>query len=667
MYTSTFLNHFSKDISPGVLKVHSTLRVPHQGGNCFQNHRFYGSGSTLGTCPRQRCLRQKGHPIDSQKKSWLPWQLQQCVQESYDYQLSCQGSGLSWSYLAAHLPCTVKESWYFTSKDVCKLSHTSKEGVEDTSRSKRINEWDTVLQQCWQSHCASGIPEMKIGSNSRLLSSRQFTFDLPTSRNSAKISWKGGSNPIEDTYSAPPSAPRGGTPSLEELSNKSPFYFRRDYIVEQEGFEDWSWLRPALQVSSSSIGGNRGLPYDFQIREETVRTTFHTSTFVEHGTSEELSNEYTHSLQSRQRIKWWYGQTENLQGTESFLTGHTSKLDVDSFAICAPRGGAGGTYGTPSMNAMVGRKGTTISASRLLWYYGWFQSQAQAKQSIQHGHIGYLSLKTPSIESNGKMPLKGVPAVSTYGITDNLPWLRIKAKPSLIPEEGDIFFSMKGSAEGTYGRKDREQSSLRHLFGNARLNSWASLYSPLSISSISMQKSKENVNGEWGTIGTSGGSTLNNPLFCLGASYSFPSWLHLQQNVSFQQTISEDAARNGVPEVSMVSPAKGTYGVRSGINSLIVRCPTIESSLSENLVESFFKLHVPSAKDTPTVGAYGKGEDMKFNQLSKVFFEEHSRWRHMPSSNIFWSSAFVNRTFVDQFFEGHYQYPYCLYFSIAKL
>ena len=81
----------------------------------------------------------------------------------------------------------------------------------------------------------------------------------------------------------------------------------------------------------------------------------------------------------------------------------------------------------------------------------------------------------------------------------------------------------------------------------------------------------------------------------------------------------------------MVSPAKGTYGVRSGINSLIVRCPTIESSLSENLVESFFKLHVPSAKDTPTVpkvptaGAYGKGEDMKFNQLSKVFFEEHSR------------------------------------------
>eukprot|EP01043_Picozoa_sp_COSAG02_P077388 COSAG02_NODE_16915_length_1045_cov_0.992600_1_plen_213_part_10 len=187
MYTSSFLNHFSKDISPGVLKVHSTLRVPHQGGNCFQNHRFYGSGSTLGTCP------QKGHPIDSQKKSWLPWQLQQCVQESYDYQLSCQGSGLSWSYLAAHLPCTVKESWYFTSKDVCKLSHTSKEGVEDTSRSKRINEWDTVLQQCWQSHCASGIPEMKIGSNSRLLSSRQFTFDLPTSRNSAKISWKGGS------------------------------------------------------------------------------------------------------------------------------------------------------------------------------------------------------------------------------------------------------------------------------------------------------------------------------------------------------------------------------------------------------------------------------------------------------------------------------------------
>ena len=73
----------------------------------------------------------------------------------------------------------------------------------------------------------------------------------------------------------------------------------------------------------------------------------------------------------------------------------------------------------------------------------------------------------------------------------------------------------------------------------------------------------------------------------------------------------------------MVSPAKGTYGVRSGINSLIVRCPTIESSLSENLVESFFKLHVPSAKDTPTV--VEEGEDMKFNQLSKVFFEEHSR------------------------------------------
>jgi hypothetical protein len=80
---------------------------------------------------------------------------------------------------------------------------------------------------------------------------------------------------------------------------------------------------------------------------------------------------------------------------------------------------------------------------------------------------------------------------------------------------------MKGSAEGTYGRKDREQSSSRHLFGNARLNSWASLYSPLSISSISMQKSKESANGEWGT--PSGGSTLNNPLFCLGASYSFPS------------------------------------------------------------------------------------------------------------------------------------------------
>ena len=94
-----------------------------------------------------------------------------------------------------------------------------------------------------------------------------------------------------------------------------------------------------------------------------------------------------------------------------------------------------------------------------------------------------------------------------------------------------IYSGPQGSADGvtrtgTYGR-GTPQSSSRHLFGNARLNSWTSLYSPLSISSISMQKSKENANGEWGTIGTSGtpsrGSTLNNPLFCLGASYSFPS------------------------------------------------------------------------------------------------------------------------------------------------
>jgi hypothetical protein len=81
----------------------------------------------------------------------------------------------------------------------------------------------------------------------------------------------------------------------------------------------------------------------------------------------------------------------------------------------------------------------------------------------------------------------------------------------------------------------------------------------------------------------------------------------------------------------MVSLTKGTYSTRSGINSLIVRCPTIESSLSENLVESFFKLHVASPK-VPTAGAprggtpsYGKGEGTKLNQLSEVFFEEHSR------------------------------------------
>jgi hypothetical protein len=74
----------------------------------------------------------------------------------------------------------------------------------------------------------------------------------------------------------------------------------------------------------------------------------------------------------------------------------------------------------------------------------------------------------------------------------------------------------------------------------------------------------------------------------------------------------------------MVSLTKGTYSTRSGINSLIVRCPTIESSLSENLVESFFKLHVASPK-VPTAGSYGKGEGTKLNQLSEVFFEEHSR------------------------------------------
>ena len=126
--------------------------------------------------------------------------------------------------------------------------------------------------------------------------------------------------------------------------------FQRDYMLDQEGFEDWSWLCDQR-------------PYDSLVRES-LSDSFATFTpeaslSLEHLGNEELSNSYATKLRSTQQMKW-FTQSSRVasEGVESSW-----------FVLNEQR------------------------ADRLLWNQGWFVSQAQARQMLQHKKIGILRAK----------------------------------------------------------------------------------------------------------------------------------------------------------------------------------------------------------------------------------------------------------------------------------
>jgi hypothetical protein len=535
---------------------------------------------------------------------WSFWQLQQCIVECSNYQSVSKEYGFSWSYLLAHLPCTIQRSWHLTQGTKKPTVLAKPQGTQSVNEQNRIEQsWkdkqvsDTQIRHAFLFSLSSRSIDDTDTNPAGLIQSKQFVLNLPTHRLNVYESWK------------------------EDAKNTSnPFSFERDYIVEQEGFENWSWLRPSLQVSSSSIGGNRGLPYDFQIRQQTLTNTFNTSAFVEHGSNDELSNEYTSSLQSKQRVKWWYGQTIPIKQSDkegnslTFTRGHSSVIGTDK----AKRHAVQSTQ----------KKGFSYSVpvSRLLWHHGWFKSQAQSKQSIQHGHIGCLSIKITSAADSSS-------GYSQYDLlnTGNL----AATKPSYLPRQGDIFFHriVKG--------KERTQPTLNNIkkrsvnYPHAKLESWGSLYRPIS-----------------------------NACLIQGSSYRLPSWFHF------------DRIHPNTSDVSTSSSIKST---RPQVYT--VRSPILVSSLSNNLMESFLQLE--NISSTSSCVSYLQGSSTYNDTMSKkqsvkeisslIHQSIHSNsynWRNLPLASIFWSNSLRSYSnhkgtqgtqYIDGFLDTHYKYPYCLF------
>ena len=547
---------------------------------------------------------------------WSFWQLQQCIVECSNYQSVSKEYGFSWSYLLAHLPCTIQRSWHLTqgtkkptvacvpyliAKPQGTESVNEQNQIEQSWKDKQVS--DTQIKHAFLFSLSSRSIDDTDTNPAGLTQSKQFVLNLPTHRLNVYESWK------EDAKNTP-----------------NPFSFERDYIVEQEGFEDWSWLRPSLQVSSSSIGGNRGLPYDFQIRQQTLTNTFNTSAFVEHGSNDELSNEYTSLLQSKQRVKWWYGQTMPIKQSAkecnslTFTRGHSSTINNDNAV-------------QSTQDKLVSY---SVSVSRLLWHHGWFKSQAQSKQSIQHGHIGCLSIKVTSAadaypSSSGYLPSqrqqeKYEPLgslLNTVKQSVNIGNLAA-TKPSYLPRQGDIFFHriLKPTLN------DIKKRSVN--YPHAKLESWGSLYRPIS----NLQ----------------------------GSSYRFPSWFH------FDRILYSGPIKEQEPALSSTKSARPqVYTVRS---------PILVSSLSNNLMESFLQLENKTSSCVPYVQGSSTYNDtiskkQSVKEISSLIHQSiHSNnhnWRNLPLTSIFWSNSLRSYSnhkgtqYIDRFLDTHYKYPYCLF------
>jgi len=244
--------------------------------------------------------------------------LGRCLQEFQETLQLYQSYGLSWSYLASFTSNPSSTVWSMTSSSSTVGSKTTVS--TGNSSVDRALQWATPSATV----CETSAPE---ASSSWSLRSTSWPRSMDVRTGGMFLS----------------------VPASSEV--KSVTYFQRDYMLDQDGFEDWSWLCDQR-------------PYDSLVRES-LSDSF--ATFapdapvaaLEHLGNEELSNSYATKLRSTQQMKW-FTQSSRVasEGVES-----------PWFVLNEQR------------------------ADRLLWNQGWFVSQAQARQMLQHKKIGILRAK----------------------------------------------------------------------------------------------------------------------------------------------------------------------------------------------------------------------------------------------------------------------------------
>ena len=256
----------------------------------------------------------------SSSVSLVPMQartLGRCLQEFQETFQLYQSYGLSWSYLASFTSNPSSTVWSMTS------SQSTDTTQGETTSSTGNSSLDRALQWATPSTAFQVTPSDTTSCASIRSTSWPRSMDVGT----------------------------GGMLTVPASSDvNSVTSFQRDYMLDQDGFEDWSWLCDQR-------------PYDSLVRES-LSDSFATFTpeaslSLEHLGNEELSNSYATKLRSTQQMKW-FTQSSRVasEGVES-----------PWFVLNEQR------------------------ADRLLWNQGWFVSQAQARQMLQHKKIGILRAK----------------------------------------------------------------------------------------------------------------------------------------------------------------------------------------------------------------------------------------------------------------------------------
>ena len=363
-------------------------------------------------------------------------QLHSCVTSLRDYMSDTATYGLSWSLLPGGVPTVQKQSWVVTS--TCHKSwRESSEGqlvnlpghkspTKDSATHSSSPTGTTISLQddvvtrmgLWEGTMLRPTNVQNISAHCDVHSVNSWCVTPPSSwaldTHEPEIYEE-----TEDNYPKDDNATRDSTQSCFQLT--------RDYTIEQEGFEDWSWLD---DVSAAGTVGTR--PYDTIVRSTTQDTyqsvannilrptdnltpihswmkenshslattqTFgqvhksdnfedrgssHANSFYiqeEHLASQEISNTYSDKLRAKQKMKWWY-----------YLSGGKVKE----------------TTTTNSLIVLENR------ADRLLWKHSWFSSLTEARQALQHEHIGILRAKDMNLL------LAGGATISKANFLDNL-------------------------------------------------------------------------------------------------------------------------------------------------------------------------------------------------------------------------------------------------------
>nr|ATY40903.1 ribosomal protein S4 [Picobiliphyte sp. MS584-11] len=266
------------------------------------------------------------------------------------------------------------------------------------------------------------------------------------------------------------------------------FNLTRDYTIEQEGFEDWSWLNGVSAVGTSGTRPYDAIvrddlynvvPEDYDGSESTATNTTHTSVtsnineltseeteFMakiwdesmeisteylqeEHLLSHEISNNFATQLRVKQRMKWWYG----LSGRQNF----TSKNELDALTQLEER------------------------VDRLLWKHNWFSSLAESRQMLQHGHIMILrkrDIDTYMVDKNHDFSKWGTvnECLENPVNTEELMSLGKRVKPSTLASKGDFIYWKASTLSSFWKKHLPSQSKTAHLSSqinedNLQLNS----------------------------------------------------------------------------------------------------------------------------------------------------------------------------------------------------